>query len=65
MTHKCLHPGCTNLAPYGYRWPGPRASVPAGKTGYIWSCLEHRSEAETRRDAAVAETTAKRKTDDG
>ena len=63
--HKCFTDGCGNRAPYGFRWPGPRSQIPHGKTGYLWSCKEHRDAAMKRRDAAVNGTGAKRRTADG
>lgn len=49
--HTCAICG-SDRAPWGYRLPGLRSDLPAGKRGYLWVCDDHRDEAERRRDAA-------------
>lgn len=50
--HPCAICGSA-AAPYGLRLPGLRSQLPAGRAGYLWTCADHRAEAETRRDGAT------------
>jgi len=53
---KCFVPGCEKIAPYGLRWPGFRADVPAKNRGTLHHCREHQDQAETRRNIAMEKT---------
>ena len=55
MSGHCFVDGCTNNAPYGFGLPGLRSDKPKNKRGYLWSCAEHRKQAEERRAQALGQ----------
>jgi hypothetical protein len=46
--HVCFVRGCPGIASFGFRFPGPLSEVPQKFRGYLWSCVDHVSDAVSR-----------------